>query len=70
MVSDRITSLKLEIKQVMLNVVGVYAPQVGWELEEKEKFWSNLDEEVKCVPKGIQPSVGNFRSHIGDSHCS
>lgn len=32
----------------------MYAPQVGWEL--KEKFWSTLDEEVKCVPKGTQPS--------------
>ncbi|KAK3539708.1 hypothetical protein QTP70_012041 [Hemibagrus guttatus] len=39
-VSDREMSLKLEIEGVMLNVVSGYAPQVGCELEEKERFWS------------------------------
>ncbi|KAK3540944.1 hypothetical protein QTP86_006405 [Hemibagrus guttatus] len=43
-VSDRVMSLKLEIEGVMLNVVSGYAPQVGCELEEKERFWSELDE--------------------------
>ncbi|KAK3507887.1 hypothetical protein QTP70_002436 [Hemibagrus guttatus] len=42
-VSDRVMSLKLEIEGVMLNVVSGYAPQVGCELEEKERFWSELD---------------------------
>ncbi|KAK3539591.1 hypothetical protein QTP70_010258 [Hemibagrus guttatus] len=37
-VSDRVMSLKLEIEGVMLNVVNGYAPQVGCELEEKERF--------------------------------
>ena len=44
-VSDRVMSLKIEIEGVMLNVVSGYAPQVGCELEEKEKFWSERDEE-------------------------
>ncbi|KAK3573105.1 hypothetical protein QTP86_013220 [Hemibagrus guttatus] len=43
-VSDRVMSLKLEIEGEMLNVVSGYAPQVGCELEEKERFWSELDE--------------------------
>ncbi|KAK3535320.1 hypothetical protein QTP70_007936 [Hemibagrus guttatus] len=43
-VSDRVMSLKLEIEGVMLNVVSGYAPQVGCELEDKERFWSELDE--------------------------
>lgn len=37
-VSDRILSLKLEIKRVMMNVVSAYAPHVGCQLEEKEEI--------------------------------
>ncbi|KAK3568515.1 hypothetical protein QTP86_008627 [Hemibagrus guttatus] len=50
-VSDRVMSLKLEIEGVMLNVVSGYAPQVGCELEEKERFWSELDEVSLMVCK-------------------
>ena len=35
----------------MLNVTGC-APQVGWKIEEKEKFWSELDEVVESILKG------------------
>ncbi|KAK3565756.1 hypothetical protein QTP86_015017 [Hemibagrus guttatus] len=51
-VSDRVMSLKLEIEGVMLNVVSGYAPQVGCELEEKERFWSELDEVMESIPTG------------------
>lgn len=47
--SDRIMNLKLEIKQVMLNVLSAYAPQVGCQFEEK--FWSKLNEVVESVPR-------------------
>ena len=42
--SDRMMSVKMEIKGVMVNVISAYAPQVGCELEEKEDFWNDLDE--------------------------
>ncbi|KAK2920086.1 hypothetical protein Q8A73_002290 [Channa argus] len=45
-------SLKLEVEGVMFNVVSGYAPQVGCELEEKEKFWSELDEVMQSIPRG------------------
>ncbi|KAK3528390.1 hypothetical protein QTP86_034256, partial [Hemibagrus guttatus] len=48
-VSDRVMSLKLEFEGVMLNVVSGYAPQVGCELEEKERFWSELDEVMESI---------------------
>ena len=35
--SDRVMSLKIETEAVMFNVVSGYAPQVGCDLEEKEK---------------------------------
>ncbi|KAK3542631.1 hypothetical protein QTP86_031324 [Hemibagrus guttatus] len=51
-------SLKLEIEGVMLNVVSGYAPQVGCKLEEKERFWSELDEVMESIPTGERVVIG------------
>ncbi|KAK3516881.1 hypothetical protein QTP70_028197, partial [Hemibagrus guttatus] len=65
-VSDRVMSLKLEFEGVMLNVVSGYAPQVGCELEEKEKFWSELDEVMESIPTGERVVIGaDFNGHVG-----
>lgn len=40
-----------------MNVVSDYAPQVGCELEEKEKFCREMDEVVQRISRG-----GNVRS--------
>ena len=42
--SDRVMSLKLQTEGEMFNTVSGSAPQVGCELEEKEKFWNEVDE--------------------------
>ncbi|KAK3507722.1 hypothetical protein QTP70_034827, partial [Hemibagrus guttatus] len=66
-VSDRVMSLKLEIEGVMLNVVSGYAPQVGCELEEKERFWSELDEVMESIPTGERVVIGaDFNGHVGE----
>ena len=39
-----VMSVQLEIDCLMMNVVSGYAPQVGCEMEEKKKFWSESDE--------------------------
>ncbi|KAK3545941.1 hypothetical protein QTP70_016955, partial [Hemibagrus guttatus] len=63
-VSDRVMSLKLEIEGVMLNVVSGYAPQVGCELEEKERFWTELDEVMESIPTGERVVIGgDFNGH-------
>ncbi|KAK3512293.1 hypothetical protein QTP70_003282 [Hemibagrus guttatus] len=68
-VSDRVMSLKLEIEGVMLNVVSGYAPQVGCELEEKERFWSELDEVMESIPTGERVVIGaDFNGHVGDGN--
>ena len=65
-VSDRVMSLKLEIEGVMFNVVSGYAPQVGCELEEKEKFWSDLDEAIQSIPRDERVVIGaDFNGHVG-----
>ncbi|KAK3522434.1 hypothetical protein QTP86_010804 [Hemibagrus guttatus] len=67
-VSDRVMSLKLEIEGVMLNVVSGYAPQVGCELEEKERFWSELDE-MESIPTGERVVIGaDFNGHVGEGN--
>ncbi|KAK3530864.1 hypothetical protein QTP70_003630 [Hemibagrus guttatus] len=68
-VSDRVMSLKLEFEGVMLNVVSGYAPQVGCELEEKERFWSELDEVMESIPTGERVVIGaNFNGHVGEGN--
>ncbi|KAK3542861.1 hypothetical protein QTP70_006129 [Hemibagrus guttatus] len=62
-------SLKLEIEGVMLNVVSGYAPQVGCELEEKERFWSELDEVMESIPTGERVVIGaDFNGHVGEEN--
>ncbi|KAK3526333.1 hypothetical protein QTP70_024287, partial [Hemibagrus guttatus] len=68
-VSDRVMSLKLEFEGVMLNVVSGYAPQVGCELEEKERFWSELDEVMERIPTGERVVIGaDFNGHVGEGN--
>ncbi|KAK3542569.1 hypothetical protein QTP86_030397, partial [Hemibagrus guttatus] len=68
-VSDRVISLKLEFEGVMLNVVSGYAPQVGCELEEKERFWSELDEVMESIPTGERVVIGaDFNGHVGEGN--
>ncbi|KAK3559485.1 hypothetical protein QTP86_013664, partial [Hemibagrus guttatus] len=68
-VSDRVMSLKLETEGVMLNVVSGYAPQVGCELEEKESFWSELDEVMESIPTGERVVIGaDFNGHVGEGN--
>ncbi|KAK3548972.1 hypothetical protein QTP70_022655 [Hemibagrus guttatus] len=67
--SDRVMSLKLEIEGVMLNVVSGYAPQIGCELEEKERFWSELDEVIESIPTGERVAIGaDFNGHVGEGN--
>ena len=44
--SDRILSIKLVVGSKVLNVVSVYAPQVGLDEETKRLFWEDLDKVV------------------------
>ncbi|KAK3522383.1 hypothetical protein QTP86_008917 [Hemibagrus guttatus] len=62
-------SLKLEIEGVILNVVSGYAPQVGCELGEKERFWSELDEVIESIPTGERVVIGaDFNGHVGEGN--
>ncbi|KAI5612991.1 hypothetical protein C0J50_4233, partial [Silurus asotus] len=67
-VSDRVMIVKVEVEG-MINVISAYAPQVGCEMEEKERFWSELDEVVDGVPRKECLVIGkDFNGHVGEGN--
>lgn len=51
----------------VVNILSVYAPQVGREREEKEKFWQKLSEVVEEVPREEKIILaGDLNGHIGE----
>ncbi|KAK3535149.1 hypothetical protein QTP70_004804 [Hemibagrus guttatus] len=53
------------------NGVGVVLKEelVGCELEEKERFWSELDEVMESIPTGERVVIGvDFNGHVGEGN--
>ncbi|KAI5614476.1 hypothetical protein C0J50_9063 [Silurus asotus] len=68
-VSDRVLIVKVEVEGKMINVISAYAPQVGCEMVEKERFWSELDEVVDGVPRNEQLVIGaDLNGHVGEGN--
>ncbi|KAI5086660.1 hypothetical protein C0J45_23939, partial [Silurus meridionalis] len=68
-VSDRVMIGKVEVEGMMINVINVDAPQVGCEMEEKDRFWSELDEVVDDVPRNERLVIGaDFNGHVGEGN--
>ncbi|KAF3684381.1 Dimethylallylcistransferase, chloroplastic [Capsicum annuum] len=64
-VSDKLMSIKLVIGGSTVNVISVYAPQVGLEEKEKKEFWEVLDEVVRSILSNKNLLVeGDFNGHI------
>ena len=65
-VSDRLMAMKLKVKGSILNIVGVYAPQVNNTMEEKNDFWEDLDGLIESVSKEERIVLGaNLTGHVG-----
>ena len=68
-VSDRAMGMKLEIGGMILNVLSAYAPQVGCDLEEKERFWRDMDKLLEGVPIEERVLLGaDFNAHVGEGN--
>ncbi|XP_063602456.1 uncharacterized protein LOC134778539 [Penaeus indicus] len=63
-VSDRITTMNLGTEGVLLNVISLYALQVGCELEEKEEFCN----EVKAVVQKRIVMGRESSDHVGEGN--
>lgn len=56
--SDKVMSVKLSLKDMVINIICMYAPQVGCSEEEKEKFWEQMDQELSGTLEGERVVVG------------
>jgi len=64
--SDRVIWLKTTIERTMVNVICVYAPQVGCTKEEKEAFWVLLGSIMVKIPETETVWIaGDLNGHIG-----
>ena len=55
-ISDRIIKIKCEVEDEIINVLSVYAPQVGCKEEEKKMFWEELEDTIRDIPVGERTS--------------
>ena len=63
--SDRVMSVKLCLEETV-NIVCGYAPQVGCDEEEKEKFWRDLEEELSLISLEERVVLGaDLNGHVG-----
>ena len=64
--SDRIMRIQLVIAEKKMNVISVYAPQVGCSDDEKLTFWEELDDVLQSISdKEGFVVIGDFNGHVG-----
>ncbi|KAK3512810.1 hypothetical protein QTP70_025343 [Hemibagrus guttatus] len=69
--SNIMTYLKLVEQKTneLLTVQAFVSSKVGCELEEKERFWSELDEVMESIPTGERVVIGaDFNGHVGEGN--
>ena len=64
--SERIMVLRIRVGKLVLNIVSVYAPQVGRTMEEKEDFLASLREVLSAINTNERLVVcGDMNAHVG-----
>ncbi|XP_061357635.1 uncharacterized protein LOC133301939 [Gastrolobium bilobum] len=56
---DRIILVKLVVGDLILNILSVYAPQIGLQPTDKSQFWEDLEERV--VKKGFPALIRDIK---------
>jgi hypothetical protein len=63
---DRIIMMKLIFRDLVLNVISAYAPQVGLSDDVKRRFWEDLEDMVRGVSSSEKLFIGgDLNSHVG-----
>ncbi|KAK3547940.1 hypothetical protein QTP70_001327 [Hemibagrus guttatus] len=66
-VDNKRNGVGVVLKEEFWNVRNVL--EVGCELEEKERFWSELDEMMESIPTGERVVIGaDFNGHVGEGN--
>ena len=64
--SSRLMTEKMVWKDVKVNVISDYTPQVGLGMDEKDTFWEEFDELVGSVSGNERIVVGgDLNTHVG-----
>jgi len=64
--SDRIMAIKVLVGTEFINVVSVYAPQIGLQDDFKKLLWEDLDTIIQDIPQSEKLFIGeDFNGHIG-----
>ena len=67
-INERLLLLRLAVDKTILNVVSIYAPQVGRPMEEKEELLAELRKVVSGISRDEEVIVcGDFNGHVGES---
>ena len=68
-VSDRLMTMKLEVNGSILYIVSAYAPQVNYNMEEKNDFWEDLDGLIESISKEERIVLGaDLNGHVGEGN--
>ena len=58
--------MKLVSGNTMLNIISVYAPQVGCSQQEKDQFYENMESEMRRIPLHEELIIGgDLNGHVG-----
>ena len=59
-------TMKLVSGNTTLNIISVYAPQVGCSQQEKDQFYENLESEIRRIPLHEELVIGGYlNGHVG-----
>ena len=59
-------AIKVVVRSEILNMVSIYAPQIGLLEDINKHFWENLDSVIQDVPRSEKLFIGgDFNGHIG-----
>ena len=59
-------AVKVLVSSEVINVVSVYAPEIGLPDDIKNLFWEDLDMVIQKVPRSEKLFIGgDFNGHIG-----
>ncbi|KAK3553477.1 hypothetical protein QTP70_003520 [Hemibagrus guttatus] len=71
-VSENLWPLREDVLWYLFEDMVIMTPSpkpVGCELEEKERFWSELDEVMESIPTGERVVIGaDFNGHVGEGN--
>ncbi|XP_047483276.1 craniofacial development protein 2-like [Penaeus chinensis] len=67
--SDRIIWLRVDMGGEIVNIVSAYAPQTGCNVEEKDEFYEELDDELREIPTSEKLWIGeDFNGLCGNDN--